>query len=89
MLSIKKIQKTHVEKAIENLYGTVSQELHFTTGDYYLMKIIRFPHNEDTLAMLTFLEHYAIRFSVVGDHSDHGSASNSTRRMTMRMRTVV
>ena len=38
----------------------------FCAGENYPIKIIRFPRNEDTLAMFSFLEHYNIPFHVVG-----------------------
>ena len=68
LVRIKNVPKKFVEKSIDNLYGTISQELHFSAGENYPIKIIQFPRNEDTLAMLSFLEHYAIPFFVVGEH---------------------
>jgi len=67
-VSIKKVQKAYVEKTIDNLYGTISEVLHFRPGENYPIKIIRFPHNEDTLALLSFLDHYEIPFSVLNDY---------------------
>ena len=68
LVSIKNVEKKYVEQSIDNFYGTLSQELHFSAGENYPIKIIRFPRNEDTLAMLSFLEHYDIPFFVVGEH---------------------
>ena len=68
LVSIKNVQKSYVEKAIDKLYGTISQELHLSTCENYPIKIIRFPRNEDTLAMLSFLGHYHLPFTVVSEH---------------------
>jgi len=67
MVIINNVKKSEVEKAIENLYGLISDNSHFKGGDSLPVKIVRFTHDNDTLAIISFLDHYHIQYFVVDE----------------------
>jgi len=53
-------EKDRVKNSLYHLYNTISSLLHFNAGEEYPIKILPFANQSDTLALITFLNHYNI-----------------------------
>jgi hypothetical protein len=58
-------EQTKVENGLDNLYNSLSKYAHFNPGNSYPIQVVQFSENYETLAFLTFLDHYSIPTVVV------------------------
>ena len=55
---------SRVQKSIDELYGTISNLAHFNPGETYPIRVSQFDRSSDTLALISFLQHYDIPVTV-------------------------
>lgn len=70
-------EKEAVKNSLFYLYDTISSLLHFNAGEEYPIRVVPFAKPADTLAFMTFLQHYSISMFLASVHPVPAFDSNT------------